>query len=246
MTTNPYLNLFNRQSEQNLLDSLLIESIRSLGMDMYYLPRRRVSFNEIFYEDNQSVYDTAYLLEMYMKTSDNFYGPGAVMGPMAFMQSDNIVFTISITRFATEITQKEPLIIRPNESDLLYFPMNQRLFKIMEVNNKPFFYQLGELQLYDCTCENYRASNEIIRTGIAEIDSVYGNYSINVLDYAEKDSSNNYVLDANGNYVLTDKYEENMLEFDPLQDNKTITDEAANVNLIDWTERNPFNDEGTY
>ena len=72
--TNFYFNNFKATGEQNLIESLIIESIKIYGMDMMYLPRRYGNLDPIYTEDSASYYDRAYPLELYIKSVDGFQG----------------------------------------------------------------------------------------------------------------------------------------------------------------------------
>ena len=158
MVTNVYFNLYGQTSEQELLEDLVIESIRMYGQDMYYLPRKRNSFDGIYYEDSQSSFDIAYMIEVYMKSYNGFMGQDSFMSKFGLEVRDQFVFSIARRSFSLEITNPQPEILRPREGDLLYFPLNRKTFEIRFVDNKPFFYQLGELQMYDITCELFEYS----------------------------------------------------------------------------------------
>lgn len=245
MTTNPFFNFHKGRQDQILLDNLLIESIRQMGMDMYYMPARRTNFDQLFYEDDQLVYDKAYVIETYLKADQGGFGSGMMslftkFGPEV---RDQYKFCVSRTRFAQEVTSKQPEILRPREGDLMYFTLNKKAFKIDFTENKPFFYQLGELQLFDMTCTNFVYSNEKFDTGIDEIDQIQLLNTTNMLDYAVKDANGDFVVDSSGDFIINDEYATAVANNDPLRDNEFI---EANTSIIDWTERNPFANNGTY
>ena len=43
----------------------------------------------------------------------------------------------------------------------------------MHVEHEAIFYQMGSLQTYDLRCELFEYSNEIIETGVEEIDEIF-------------------------------------------------------------------------
>jgi hypothetical protein len=72
----------------------------------------------------------------------------------------------------TDTTWKIMSQTRPNEGDLIYWPLTH---DIMEVNFADFeqvFYQLGKIYIWKITCEKFVFSHEKIHTGILEIDSI--------------------------------------------------------------------------
>ena len=61
---------------------------------------------------------------------------------------------------------------RPNEGDLIYFPVTKHLFEIQFVEVEKPFYQLGKGYVWECQCELFQYADEQIDTGIAEIDAI--------------------------------------------------------------------------
>jgi hypothetical protein len=60
---------------------------------------------------------------------------------------------------------------RPNEGDLLYFPLTGGLFEIKFVQHQDPFYQLGKLYIYKLEVELFQYSSEAIDTGDSDIDA---------------------------------------------------------------------------
>ena len=62
------------------------------------------------------------------------------------------------------------LSTRPKEGDLIYFPLGDRLFEIKYVEHEKPFYQLQKNYVYELRCELFRIEDEVIDTGVDEID----------------------------------------------------------------------------
>lgn len=245
--TNPIWNRFQHVNEQQLYDRLINENISIGGMEMYFMPRKRVAYDKVYSEDGQSIFDSAYIVDVLMKSSSGFLGQGTFMSPVGMFEvRDRFIFSIAKTEFANEVTTKRPTAIRPFEGDWLYFPLNQRIFEIQFVDNKPVFYQAGELQVYNLTCELIEYTNERIETGIDEIDAVQKRNSTNLYDYALKDEANNVLLDTNGDVIIDEKYDDNQKLYDPTRDNSNIRNEANTDGLFVFTEKNPLANNSTY
>ena len=60
---------------------------------------------------------------------------------------------------------------RPNEGDLIYFPLSKGLFEIKFVQHQDPFYQLGKLYVYKLQVELFQYSSERIDTGVAAVDA---------------------------------------------------------------------------
>lgn len=245
MATSTFFNNFGNSQEQELLEDLVIESIRIYGQDMLYLPRTRNNFDQMYYEDDRSSFDYAYPVEIYIKSVEGFGGQQSFMSKFGLEIRDEVIFSVARRTFASDVTREQAEIVRPREGDLIYFPLNKKAFEIKYVDNKPFFYQLGDLQMFEMTCELFEYSNEIFTTGIAEIDSLQTNYSIDALDYSLTTQQSDVLTTYGGDYIVTQQYYNNQKEFDPLVDNNEIDSKITQDNIIDWTESNPFA-EGKY
>ena len=76
MTTSVYFNNFLNSSEQNLIEDLMIESIRVYGHNMYYCPRTVIAKDDIYGEDTISQYNSNYFVEMYINSFESYEGDG--------------------------------------------------------------------------------------------------------------------------------------------------------------------------
>lgn len=99
MATNFFFNNFQSSQEQLLLENLIIESIKIYGEDMYYLPRTINKKDELYGTDDISTYDSAVLVEMYIKNVDGFQGDGNFMSKFGLEIRDQVTFTIAKRRF---------------------------------------------------------------------------------------------------------------------------------------------------
>lgn len=245
MATSTFFNNFGNSNETELLEDLVVESIRIYGQDMYYIPRRLGKFDSVYYEDAVSYFDKAYPLEIYIKSVDGFGGQGTFFSKFGLEIRDQAVFSIARRTFANEIQREESNLIRPRESDLIYFPLNKKCFEIKFVDNRPFFYQLGDLQMFDLTVELYEYSNEVFNTNIAEIDALQVELSTNVYDYGVVSENDEVMIGADGSILVESEYEASLNAADPLRNNEDIDFEISDSDIIDWTESNPFA-EGQY
>ena len=74
MATNFFFNNFKASQEQLLLENLIIEAIKIYGEDVYYLPRNLGNLDQLYTADDQSYYNKAIFVEMYIKSVDGFTG----------------------------------------------------------------------------------------------------------------------------------------------------------------------------
>lgn len=240
---NPYFDNFNNQGEQYLLEDLIIESISIYGQDMIYLPRALNTYDALLTEDSTSIYNRAIAMTMYIKDVSGFMGDGAIMSQWGLAIHDQVTFT-----FAKRIWEEEVGSLtgtpRPNEGDLIYFPLNQKCFQIKFVDYKPMFYPLGSLPTYDVTCELFTYSDETIDTGIPEIDKLQTDFTTNIIDWALLDENGQPLGGEDGNYLVSEAY--GVENAGPLSEqNEIIQNEQTSNNVINFSELDPFS-EGKY
>lgn len=242
MATNIFFRNYDNSMEQQLLEELIIESIRQYGEDMYYLPRKLNNYDPIFGEDDQSSYESSYLVEMYIKNVDGFEGDGTFLSKFGLEIRDRVTFTVARRAFDEEVGVHEQMV-RPNEGDLIYFPLNKKCFQIKFVEKFSMFYPLGSLPTYELQCELFEYSGEKMNTGIEDIDSLQSGFSINAMDYVLRAEDSSILLDEAGNYIVNETYLQNEMISDT-EDNDLIQQEADDI--LDFSSRDPFSETGIY
>lgn len=164
------------QTEQSLIQDLINEQLRMYGVEVYYIPRKYATTNTIIREVIESKFDNAYPIEAYVNTYEGYEGQGSILSKFGVQPLDDLTLTISKERFEnyiTPLTESLPnieLSSRPKEGDLVYFPLGDRLFEIKFVEHEKPFYQLQKNYVYELTCELFRYEDEVLDTGIDEID----------------------------------------------------------------------------
>jgi hypothetical protein len=244
MPTNFHFNNFSASNEQGLYEDLIIEAIRIYGEDMMYIPRVLTNYDDLLGEDASSEYNQAIMVELYIKSIDGFTGDGSFMSKFGLQIRDQVVFSIAQRVFNQEVgivTNQ----VRPNEGDLIFFPLNRKCFQIKYVNKQEMFYQFGALQTWELTCELFEYSNEKFNTGIAEIDVLQKKFSVNILDYTISDGNGQYITDQNGNYIVLETYD--LQSINPASENEIIQSGSDNFPLgsddfISFNEIDPFSE----
>jgi len=217
LARNLYFENWQNSSEQELIQNLVDESIRMYGIEVWYMPRVLDTEDKIFNEDDTSKYTSAYLIEMYVKTVDNFGGEGSFLSKFGLQIRDSMTLTVSMRTFDAEVGGYTGQV-RPKEGDLIYFPLNGKIFELMFNEHEDTFYQFGDLQSYDLRFELFEYSGERFETGIPEIDNRYDEYR-----------------------MTTDAAVANVETVNAWADNSSIEQEADSI--LDFTESNPFGDD---
>ena len=84
MATNPYFNNNKYIPSQDLMEDLMIESIKNKGVDVYYIPRRFRKLDQIFGEDVLSHFDVSFPIEMYLETFNGFEGEREIVSKKCY------------------------------------------------------------------------------------------------------------------------------------------------------------------
>ena len=168
MATNKYFTNYNSKYEQNLIEDLVVETIKIHGLDMYYLPRELNTQPNVFGDDPISSFRQHFEIEMFLETVDGFEGDGDFIGKFGLEIRDSATFVVSKKRFGQVATT----LTRPKEGDLLYFPLAKKFFEIKFVEHENPFYQLGKNYVYSLSVELFQYSEETIDTQLDEIDDI--------------------------------------------------------------------------
>ena len=174
---NPYF-LQGASSEQRLVQDLINEQLKMYGQDVVYMPRQLINEKTIIKEVLVSKFDDSFRIEAYISNFSGFGAQGDILSKFGVKTSDELTLIISKERYENFIS---PFILddpdikvatRPQEGDLIYLPLDNGLFEIKYVEGKVPFYQLNNLYVYELRCEIFRYEDEIIDTGIDEVDRV--------------------------------------------------------------------------
>jgi hypothetical protein len=189
MATNFYFNNFPTNqitSEQLLVEDLVIEAMQIKGADLFYIERSsRDQVDYLYGEDVTSEFRRAYPMEMYLENVTGMDGEGDFISKFGLEIRDEITLLVSRRRFKMSSNTLD----KPREGDLIYFPTLTAFFEITFVeneNDQAMFHTLGRgragnVYLYAMKLKQFVFSEEIVDTGIQEIDR-------NCRDYYKKTS----------------------------------------------------------
>jgi len=178
MPTSPYFPTYHQghSGEQTLVQNLVDEQIKLFGSDIYYLPKTVLAdstLDEVRYTKYQDQFQIEMLLVNVMGFGDN----AEFISKFGLTITDEIIFRVSTKRWEEEVAEhsmsaKLTVPERPNEGDLLYYPLTQNLYEIKYVGKEEPFFQFGKIQFYAITAELYQVGSDDLATGVAEIDAI--------------------------------------------------------------------------
>ena len=225
MATNVFFRNYDNFNEQNLIDDLVIESIKIYGVDVMYIKRSLGAVDEVLNEDDLPIYDEMFQFEAYVKNVDGFEGEGDFLSKFGLQIRDSITFCVANRTFEKYVTREVVEIIRPREGDLIYFPLNEKMFEIKFVEHESVFYQSGALQVQDMRCELIEYSGQRFNTGFPAIDDYFDDIDTTVTTTIQGLSN----TDDQG--------------YDSLADNFTFEQEGDNI--LDFSDQDPFTENIT-
>jgi len=240
-------------NEKNLYEDLIIEGLKIYGHDVYYLPRTLVNRDLILGEDSLSKFDDSYLIEMYVETTEGLAGEQELINKFGLEIREETTFMLSKRRWMDAVDSYHTMIKegRPNEGDIIYYPLMNKFFEISFVEDQEPFFQLGNLPVYKLRARTWEYSSERLDTGVTDIDSAEDQYSLDQLAHQfmledgtgalqlENDSVSgdaNYFINEEYNLQTQSTYAQNL----DLDAQAGFNTEDTSDDILDFTERNPF------
>jgi hypothetical protein len=184
MPTSVYFNNYNSVAEQRVLEDLIVESIKIMGFDGYYLPNDNdIARDLLFGEDPVKKFQSAFPLELYLSNSLDYDGEKEFFSKFGLEIKNNINVIVSKRSFQQRVPQN--VFQRPREGDLIYVPYlngTGELYEIKFADQDKDFHTLGRRvpYFYELQLEKFKFSHELISTGVQEIDdsATFSSYTI--------------------------------------------------------------------
>ena len=139
---------------------------------------------------------------------------------------------------------------RPQEGDLVYHPIFEKMFEINFVDHDEPFYQLDNNPVYKLRCKQFEYASEVIDTGIATIDAIEGDLSTDARQYQiTLENEVGSVLLENAadtginSYIITEDYIVGDYDTDKTSQNELF--DQLDDTVLDFSESNPFGDVGS-
>lgn len=176
MATSSYFNNYGAHSEQRLIEDIIVESIKIMGFDAFYLPNDNDAARDLLFgEDPVKKFRSAFPLELYLSNSTEYMGEKEFFSKFGLEIKNNVNVILSKRSFSQRVPQNA--FTRPREGDLIYVPfMNGtgELYEIKFTNQTKDFFMLGRKvpYFYELELEKFKYSQEVIETGVDIIDEV--------------------------------------------------------------------------
>jgi len=178
MPLNHYFNNYSaRYNEQRLVEDLIIESIKIMGTDSYYLPNDNDIARDLLYgEDPLKKFTSAYPVEIYPNNVNEYGGEKEFFSKFGLEIRNTLTIIVSKRTFLQRVSNGSS-ITRPREGDLIYIPVMNgvgELYEVKFVNSTKDMMMLGRQvpYFYELELEKFKYSHEEITTGIQDIDII--------------------------------------------------------------------------
>ena len=241
MATSVYFNNYNaKYNEQKLYEDLIVESIKILGFDGYYLPNDNDQARDLLFgEDPVKRFSSAFPLEFYLSDAMDYRGEKEFFSKFGLEIKNNVSVIMSRRSFAQRVPQNT--FQRPREGDLVYIPFlngTGELYEITFADQDKDFHTLGRVvpYFYELRLEKFKYSNEIISTGVAPIDDTvtFSSYTLS-LTMGAAANTNNYnikelVYQAPDNTHANATAVGTVQSWHPLENTLTLTNIAGEFN----------------
>mgnify|MGYP000005693674 CR=1 FL=1 len=153
MATSVYFNNYNSKGEQRLIEDIIVESIKIMGFDSFYLPIFNPEDRDILYgEDPVKKFRASYPLEMYLSDASGYEGQQDFFSKFG-LEIKNVV-TVSVSRRTFQQRVPQNTFTRPREGDLVYVPFlngTGELYEITFTEQAKDFHTLGMMEFPNTT-----------------------------------------------------------------------------------------------
>ena len=197
MATSVYFNNYNSNAEQRVIEDIIVESMKIMGFDSFYLPNDNDIARDLLYgEDPVKRFQTAFPLEMYLSSDPlDYLGQQEFFSKFGLEIKDVVKVMVSRRSFAQRVPQN--IFNRPREGDLVYIPFlngTGELYEITFTEQSKDMHMLGRKQpyFYELRLEKFKYSQEFINTGNEDIDHIVNDSAYQIILNTNAGNGGNY------------------------------------------------------
>ena len=133
------------------------------------------------------------------------------------------------------------MIKYPEKLDIKKSDTGKKIFEISFVDHDDPFYQIHNVPAFKLKCKTFEYSSEDIDTGIAEIDAIETDNSLDQLAFQlSLEDGTGALLTETGDYIIQEAYVVDKVDENAMNDFFDKQDDT----ILDFTESNPFGDVG--
>ena len=199
MPTSVYFNNYNSNAEQRVVEDLIVESMKIMGFDAFYCPNDNDQARDLLYgEDPVKKFQSAFPLEMYLSSDPlDYQGQQEFFSKFGLEIKDVVKVMVSRRTFSQRVPQNT--FNRPREGDLVYVPFlngTGELYEITFTEQSKDMHMLGRKQpyFYELRLEKFKYSQEVIDTGVEDIDHVVNDSAYMIKLNTTVGNGNNYTI----------------------------------------------------
>lgn len=192
MAISPYFNHAKNQSEQDLFESMVVETIQLSGLDVYYIPAERLEVDPVLSEPVRTLFNKVVKIEAFMPNGGDVGADNEIMSKFGYVQRDAMSIVMAKRRFHEE-TLKElgSEWHRPREGDLIFIgdldkPYASQVNVLFQINYVSFYeavWTFGKTFAWKIDIAAYQFSHEEFDTE-TPLDDIMGEVTANALDNA--------------------------------------------------------------
>ncbi len=128
MATSVYFNNYNSLAEQRVIEDLIVESIKIMGFDAYYLPIENETDRDILYgEDPIKRFGSAFPIEFYLSSSMEYGGEKEFFSKFGLEIKNTVNIILSKRSFSQRVPQDGDL---NNIVDEISALVNSTIYKL--------------------------------------------------------------------------------------------------------------------
>lgn len=173
MPVSPYFNHDSKKPtpEQLLVEDLINEQVYLHGYEIYYILRESADeIDNLLGEDKTSIFQKAYKIAAFVNEVEDWSQGTDFLSKFGLQINKQNQIVITRRMFSRDIPSHLRTV--PQEGDLVFIPVFDKLFEIKKSSSEGMFYSMGKKNsiYFQIDIEMFTYSHETINTGYEELD----------------------------------------------------------------------------